>query len=313
MGKLSATILLALALASCTPHTKSVGQPGEVEVTGNNAKAVETVDRMLTLTFVDGVLQHEHTFDVTMVTGGTSKKTHHGRCVVTVEADPAKYDKTRIRYEIDKWAKPQLAVTITTPSADRLDTDMRRTLGSKFKQRLEAFELAEAIKTLRKAHLPGMEQRVKQVTGHTILIPKDMGAVKEGKHFIWLSNNTATGMRNICVYTFPGTDLGTAYLMDKRDSVMEANIPGEIPGMYMQTVRNYSPYTRTILAGGLHRKEIRGLWYMKGDAMGGPFICHAIADTARSRTLVAEGFVFAPETKKRNIIKQLEAVLYTLK
>lgn len=312
MSKLSTTILLVLALASCNRHPESVGRPGEVEVTGNDAKAVETVDRMLTLTFVDGLLQHEHTFDVTMVTGGTGKKARHGRCVVMVEADSAKYSNTIIHYETDKWAKPQLVATITTPSASRLGTDMKA-LGGRLKQRLEAFELGQAIKTLRKAHQTEVEQRVKQMTGHTILIPKDMGATKEGRNFIWISNNTATGMRNICVYTFPGTDLSTDNLMDKRDSVMQTNIPGETPGMYMQTVRSYSPYTRTVRAGGLLRREIRGLWYMKDDAMGGPFISHAIADTAKKRTLVAEGFVFAPETKKRNIIKQLEAVLYTLK
>ena len=51
---------------------------------------------------------------------------------------------------------------------------------------------------------------------------------------------------------------------------------------------------------------------MKGDAMGGPFICHAICKKEEKKVVVAEGFIYAPETRKRELIKQLEAVLYTL-
>ena len=52
---------------------------------------------------------------------------------------------------------------------------------------------------------------------------------------------------------------------------------------------------------------------MEGDAMGGPFISHTLDDSIRHRVITVEGFVYAPEMKKRNLMRQLEAVLYTLK
>ena len=45
--------------------------------------------------------------------------------------------------------------------------------------------------------------------------------------------------------------------------------------------------------------------------MGGPFVAHAIADSIHKRIVVAEAFVYAPEQLKRNIMRQLEAALYT--
>ena len=51
---------------------------------------------------------------------------------------------------------------------------------------------------------------------------------------------------------------------------------------------------------------------MKNDAMGGPFVCYVYPDEAHERLLVAEGFVFAPEEKKRPIVRQLEAALQTV-
>ncbi len=54
---------------------------------------------------------------------------------------------------------------------------------------------------------------------------------------------------------------------------------------------------------------VRGLWEMKNDAMGGAFV--AYWQPEGSRIVVAEAFVYAPETKKRNLMRRLEAALYT--
>ena len=52
---------------------------------------------------------------------------------------------------------------------------------------------------------------------------------------------------------------------------------------------------------------------MKGDMMGGPFVSHARLDEKNNRVVVVEGFVFAPETDKRNFIRRVESALYTLR
>lgn len=54
----------------------------------------------------------------------------------------------------------------------------------------------------------------------------------------------------------------------------------------------------------------RGLWEMKNDAMGGPFVARTLS--FGNKTLTIEGFVYAPGQKKKNKLRQLEAVLYTL-
>jgi hypothetical protein len=51
---------------------------------------------------------------------------------------------------------------------------------------------------------------------------------------------------------------------------------------------------------------------MEGDMMGGPFVSHARVDRPNGRVVVVEGFVYSPKGLKRNLIRQMEAVLYTL-
>ena len=48
--------------------------------------------------------------------------------------------------------------------------------------------------------------------------------IREGKDFVWISNNSPTSMTNICIYT-----------SENRDSVMRKNIKGETDDMYMTT------------------------------------------------------------------------------
>ena len=44
--------------------------------------------------------------------------------------------------------------------------------------------------------------------------------------------------------------------------------------------------------------------------MGGPFVARTLS--FGNKTLTIEGFVYAPGQKKKNKLRQLEAVLYTL-
>ena len=123
-------------------------------------------------------------------------------------------------------------------------------------------------------------------------------------------------MQNLVIYKLKGKPLQQAgkNMADTftalRDSVMKSNIKGETNAMYMQTA------ALPVNVNMLHERNknliiFRGLWEVKGDAMGGPFVRHVIEH--KGNTLVVEAFGFAPGKKKRNYLRQLEAALYTLK
>ena len=121
-------------------------------------------------------------------------------------------------------------------------------------------------------------------------------------------------MENICMYSYPYEGPETfnkEYILHKRDSVMEKNLPGEKPGMYMQT-DTLCTMIKPIVVHGMYAMETRGLWIMKDDCMGGPFVSHSRVDTEANKVLVVEGFVYAPEKMKRGLMRRLEGSLYTL-
>ena len=47
--------------------------------------------------------------------------------------------------------------------------------------------------------------------------------------------------------------------------------------------------------------------------MGGPFVSHMRLDEKNQRVIVSEIFIYSPDKLKRNLVRQMEASLYTLR
>ena len=310
------SLLLAfLSLASCDDgmsiKPRSSGEPYDVVVVTSDARARSMLTRMLE-TPLAGLPQDESAFDVSYAADGTSlQSSRYARAIVVVDIDESRHTATRLRYEKDVYASPQMIVYVETPSADSIAADHGR-IGRSLRSLLGRFETNVALRHLRKSHSPAREKEVERAVGCRLLVPSDITKTKQGKRFIWLSDDGSITMRNLCVYSAPGTDVSFERMISLRDSVMHANIKGETDSMYMTTERRIAPTMRTLRVGGRTVVEMRGLWQMQGDIMGGPFVSHTIVDTLRGVTVTAEAFVYAPGEEKRNIIKRLEAALYTL-
>lgn len=304
-----------VALCSCSggPQSllpKSGGRPYEVLLVASDRRCAAVVDSVLTQD-MPSLPQREPMFDVSLIdTTRFNQTTRLARCIVIVTVNPAVFTSTRIRYEKNVWARPQLVVYVNTPSASQLSQYMAKA-GHRLTSLLTRAEINTAISTLRAGSNRKAESSIRSMFGWNMRIPAEMKAGKTGRNFIWLSDNRPDRMRNICVYSYSGTNLDAHRTLAARDSVMRLNIPGELDGMYMQT-------TPGSVTAGLTTEDgrtvmiSRGLWEMRNDAMGGPFVSLSTVDSANSRIIVAEAFVYAPGTNKRNLIRSAEAALYTL-
>lgn len=307
------TAIVALCSCSGGPQSllpKSGGRPYEVLLVASDRRCAAVVDSVLTQD-MPSLPQREPMFDVSLIdTTRFNQTTRLARCIVIVTVNPTVFTSTRIRYEKNVWARPQLVVYVNTPSAAQLGMYMSKA-GNRLTGLLTRAEINTAISVLRAGSNRKAEDNIKSMFGCDMLIPADMKASKKGRNFIWLSDNGADRMRNICVYSYSGTNLDAHRALAARDSVMGLNIPGETDGMYMQT-------TPGSVTAGLATEDgrtvmiSRGLWEMRNDAMGGPFVSFSTVDSVNSRVIVAEAFVYAPGTNKRNLIRSAEAALYTL-
>lgn len=290
---------------------KSGGRPYEVCLYANDTACAAVVDSLLSQS-VPWLPQSERQFDVVIVKEqqpcGVMR---YARAILIVDENPSQYMTTSVKYEKNVWAHPQIVVYINTPSVAALTRSLERSGGS-ITGLLNRFEMNAAISQMDKNALNDVAREVKRMSGYDMVIPGELRIMKTGRDFIWLSNNGAEMAENICLYSYPAKDLDPKRAAFVRDSIMAVNMKGEYDGMYVTTKSGGKAYG-LIKSGGRHIMVGRGLWQMEGDAMGGPFVTVSLLDTALARMTVAEAFVYAPGLEKRNIIRRLEAVLYTMR
>ena len=89
-------------------------------------------------------------------------------------------------------------------------------------------------------------------------------------------------------------------------------IPGPEKGMYMVTETYLAPSVSEVKIKNHFALESKGLWEVKGFALGGPYINYIIEDKAKNRLLVAEGFLYAPGVSKRDVLFELEAIIKSI-
>ena len=301
----------------------SAGAPYEVLlVAGEEDFRTGAVDSLYAVLTDDmaGVAQSEPCFKVSRIRQDNLSKTLRlCRNIIQIKIDPTMYSSAKFKYSRDVYAAPQLYVTIQAHDVNQF----KEFVSDNHDMIIEFFtraELNRQIDLLKKDHQPHILEAVKQTFGAEIWAPTELTRIKRGRNFVWAASqdrfprNVEQNL-NIVVYSYPYRDANTfteSYFVRKRDSVMKANVPGPREGQYMMTVKGYNLISEEAVHGH-YAQIVRGLWNIKDYDMGGAFVSVSRVDEEHQRVVVAEAFVYYPNHPKRDILKKLEAALYTLR
>jgi hypothetical protein len=137
----------------------------------------------------------------------------------------------------------------------------------------------------------------------------------DSSNFVWLASETPLSSQGIFIYFYPYTDENTftpEYLVEKRDKFLKKFVPGPSPNTWMATEDLLPPSFNEFKLDEKYYSELRGLWKLQNGFMGGPFVSFSTVDESRMRVVTVEGFVYAPSEEKRELLRQVESILYTL-
>ncbi|KAA6338615.1 hypothetical protein EZS27_013396 [termite gut metagenome] len=236
------------------------------------------------------------------------------RNIIITDIQPNKYTQAKFKQARDVYAAPQMILTIQAPNEEVF----QKFVEENQKSIVDFFTRAEMnrqIINLEKKHNDLVSQKVKEMFDCEIWLPGELASSKTRENFFWASTNTATADQNFVIYSYPYIDTNTftkEYIIHKRDSMMKINMPGAFENSYM-TTDSAMVQVKPLNLHGEYTFEARGLWRMKGDFMGGPFVSHSRVDTKNNRIITAEVFIYSPDKSKGNLLRRTEASLYTLR
>ncbi|MCK4922535.1 MAG: DUF4837 family protein [Bacteroidales bacterium] len=147
-------------------------------------------------------------------------------------------------------------------------------------------------------------------------IPRGYNIDFSNKEFASISIETSKTSQVLFVYQYPYNgegDLKTSMIIEKRNDFLKKYTVGTRDDSYLTTAAIFPPYSYDILLEGREIVELRGWWEMHNGYMGGPFMSHTILDKKRNKIVVADAYVYYPNNKKRNMMRQLEAMVYSMR
>ena len=263
---------------------------------------------------VPGLPQSERSFRISRVAPSAfnSNTFRIMRNIIKVDIQDI-YSQPKFKFARNVYSYPQMIMTLQAPD----EASLAEYINANQQSIIDFFTKAEMnreIENLREKHNPEVSRLAQEILDVDVWVPWEVNRFKKGKDFFWASTNVGKKDMSIVLYSYPYTDKNTftlEYFLQKRDSVMKANIPGGPEGSYMTTNHNYV-YVEDATVRGKYAQVARGLWRVQGDRMGGPFVSHSRVDEANGRIVVAEAFIYAPESLKRDLIRRMEAALYTV-
>ncbi|HLU84255.1 MAG TPA: DUF4837 family protein [Vicingaceae bacterium] len=264
-----------------------------------------------------GLPQQEPIFDVIHVPHRAfARILQTNRNILMVEINPQ--EKSAISIKKDVWSDGQIVATILAKN----DKNAAEIIEKNTQNLIDYFNEKEIERLQKKYRVNSTSKLSKQLEEKLNLsmhVDDLFYIAKSDTNFLWLRKEFSVGEHPISqgfiIYTYPYDNdsiFDVKQLTLKRNTITKKHIPGGAEGSYMTTYEEYIPAEREINLKGNYCKELRGLWHIQGDFMGGPFVSYSLVDEKRNRVITIDGYVYAPNFDKREYLRELQALALTV-
>jgi hypothetical protein len=239
-------------------------------------------------------------------------KKHHNIFIINIDTSLA---EANVDVKKNLWANPQIVISVNAPNHHECLVILEQI-------RKNAMDLYLDNERTRISNSYGNQFKNNVISGDLrkyfnleMNIPKGYELAKIDSNNAWIRKETAANSMNILIMTKPYTsldELKPAEITKRRNQLTQTYIPGPTPGSFQTISDEYiEPISRELDFHGWFAVEIRGLWKVENDFMGGPFISYTFVDQKRNRLITIDAFLYGPKQKKAPFVRELEAILWS--
>lgn len=315
------TVAIMLAFwSSCSGSHDSfkprpLGAPGEVLLVIDDANWNSKAGRTLSVLFEDifpALPQSEIMFKKTRIQFSKFQRhfrTYRNILLVSVKAG---VHCNQVEYRKNEWALNQQVAEVVAQSHEELE-DLIIQKWPKIKSFFHNGDIDALISSYSKVYEPEAVNVVKKEYPFTLYFPKGYQLKKQNDEFTWLINDRLESHLGVFVFQYPLDSLqntNASTLLQLRNKLLKEEVPGEYPGSFMTTEESFPVQVNRSKFAGRKWTELRGLWKVQGDFMGGPFVDYFYTDFENNKLIMLEGYVYSPaKPNKAAFVREVEAVL----
>ena len=221
-----------------------------------------------------------------------------------------------INFVKNEWASPQLIIVCAGADEEKLKNGLKKYEKILFEKVL-AFEAGEMKKRYAIIKSKDKYKKImKQKFDMDLKVPVDFNLSMEGDSFVCFSKEIESGYMCVSFYLSKykdTTQFKSTNIIDRRDEVLGKHIQGELNNTYMITEKRVPLHEKVFYLDSSYSKQMRGLWRLENDFMGGPFINQTMYNKRKSQLIHVDGFVYAPGKSKKKYMKEIECLLSGIK
>lgn len=233
---------------------------------------------------------------------------HRNLLLVNINKDVR---QAKVEFRKDVWAKPQCVISVDAPDSEAAVSIIKEN-ETVILNMLEQAERDRVIANSKLYEERSLRPTVIEFAGGTPYFPSGYALKKKTDDFLWIAYDTQI-LQDIFIYKYPAAgkdDFTIESMVAKRNEFLQKYVPGMLENSYMVT-REVCPTPEYLKYKDREFAQIRGLWDVHNDYMGGPFVSHSFYSRDGKEIIVVEGFVYAPKFDKRNYMRQVEAIVYS--
>lgn len=261
--------------------------------------------------------QYEPMFILSHVSAGGFKEAYQKlRNIIILTVDTT-LEKGKMSITYNQWATPQSVIQIFADSPQNLITELSNRQ-SKIINHLIDCEMKRFLRAQKSRQDFLLSREIEKKYKIAMVVPEGFVCAVKNDNFCWLRRDTKDWIQSILIYTqnYTNTEqFSEKQIIRLRDSLTKQYVFGAIDSSYIITAKKYlPPFSEPCSAfGDNYALRTVGLWEAVGDCMGGPFVNFTILDEKSNRVITLDCFLYAPNDKKRDLLRQIEAVLLNIK
>lgn len=324
--QLAGLVAIALLIAACggsrkkAPLTRATGKPGQILVVAPYSIEETPAAQALITVFEHEypfLPQAEKSFSLTFI--GHKEFTHMlktFRNIIILAPDAPDsilnpQEPVRMSIAQDQWAAPQHVIYLQAKENAQI-LNWITTNAQILYPIFANIEQQRLLNDYSRVYNKELQKQWIDKFGVRLFVPPSILSRVEAEGFAWASLETKDISQGLILYSTPlhgPESWSTDSILAQRDALTQIHIPGPNQGTYMTTGHVIPPKGQWVKRGQDSLYYIRGFWEVHGHPMGGPFVSYSSLNTTGDSIITTCGYVYAPRFKKRDYVRELEAML----
>lgn len=219
----------------------------------------------------------------------------------------------------DLWGRGQLVFFVVGQTPEDLTSNLTRNFPAIAAKIRKHDEPLHHVRAFYKGKNQATMAIVRDSFGIEMDIPAEyITSAVRNREIVWIRRETAKSSSSLIFGHIPyrnEAQLSPDSLIAYVDSIGRKYIASEIQGSYFRINKEDLPlFKNEVNLHGHFAYELRGIWELENDYMGGPFVAYLMQNPSRKdELLLILGFVYAPEKDKKPYMEELETIIRTLK